>query len=520
MLDKIFVTVCCLLAGAWIAEAQMAISDEITTTFVDDGAALILSDASVADLTNKIEESDFAASLLSVAAQYQIDRDEPLGIELALSDNGRVTLQPASGLNTDQIKISNELLEILESGEFESRIRIDGTIPATEEEGIEEELEGSLSGEGAYAASNSLLKPRKGQEQTVDPVDTGIDIDGLDLVEAVCDTDPNLCADSVDVDEVSADFIRIRADEILQAVANTAQLNAADESCSDAQQVFRSEVEFDAASSGDFTAWRNKPGAQAYAKDFDDACLDKSSSIRSEVLDRLAVLRMPNVETPFCTAFQIGPSTFLTARHCFQNSERGLRRKDRMSRALLFSFRDPTTPIEFKEIQNSEVPETKRLPNKEIRSVEDYIVLEAKISNPAIAPLNPTVPLIGAEVVIPGHFIFADRRNVSLGPDTWKSEIRISKHLAGGYCRIYDFAKSRDGGACLIHRCQVTPGFSGSPVLQFDSADTLRLVGVHVRGEGDLAHHCPARYAIGGINPVSRQGNIAVFPPPNIAIPK
>ncbi|MEO1662110.1 MAG: trypsin-like serine protease [Pseudomonadota bacterium] len=510
-----------ILIFIWSATAPVtAVGQADTNLTVEfdaiDGSRMTSLDA-LDELELSPEEKQLAQTLFELSVQYQIDRNEAFGVELSIAPNGEPVLRPDFELGANEISISEEVLERYRGGVV-GGVRGDDSTPASVEDEITIDLGRSLQDEGAYDASGEYLRPRKGQQQTVNPIDTGISTDDELKVEKLCNEDPNVCLPRIDGDPGAAGIL-VMPDLIMEAINASKIVTAAETSCVEAQALFRSEVEFDGSNGEDFNDWRNEPQAEILAKNFDDVCLDKAASIDARILDRLAVLKMPNVETPFCTAFRTGPATFLTARHCFHDRQRGKAMNDRMKQARVFMYRAPDVAIEIEEVRNSSGFDTSGQTNKEIKSINDFITLKAKAPDPSVSNLAISAPVIGAELVIPGHYIFADRRGVSVGPTTWQSEIRTSRRLAGGYCRIYDYSESTSGGACLIHRCQVMPGFSGSPMIQIDDQNEMSLVGVHVRGEGFLGHHCPSQFAIGSLNPVSRRGNIGVLPPPGSVDP-
>jgi len=448
---------------------------------------------------------DDAEDLMDWVREYQSDKGEGLGVALGIDTAGKPTLNVTPGLNSDEVILSEEFLRAYRLGEIRGGLS-DDTIGRLDKEKILDDIRIGLSDDGAFEFSNSIGSGRPAISQSVDPIDIGIANDDLDFLKSLCSQGNTNCPSEDGL--VNVDGVDVNPAALLSSINISAPADADLQRCANAQKRFRDKVEFDERVSANLVAWRDIRGTQDIAAEFDAACLTDHTGIPPDILVRLGVFRQPDIEAPFCTGFLIAPDQILTALHCFHDRNSGKPRTDRMNDALFYLYTEPDVPLELVDVPRDLVPDTHAKQNREIPSKQDLIVVELAVAQSSIQPVKLDVPVLGNRLIVPGYFFFADRRNTTVDHALWKSEIRATRDLGPGYCRVYDQAAfNREG--CLIHRCQVTPGFSGSPVLQLRTDGNWGLIGVHVRGAAEFKHHCPRRFSLGGNSPLTQQTNIA-----------
>ena len=220
---------------------------------------------------------------------------------------------------------------------------------------------------------------------------------------------------------------------------------------------------------------------RAYAEAYEDSCLSNQGELFGDVLPRsyksvIAVLKTEDV--PFCGAFRIAESTFVTARHCFFHKEHRSGRpiQSRQQDVTLSILAEPH--LSFALLQkyhgsqfNAEYP-------RRFTDRDDYIFLTTEsiaIDMPAIVERPPAV---ADAVFLLGYFRFHQANWVFGDPSTrgrregWSNGMRWTK---APLCRIGPFTDP-----CISHFCQSAQGFSGSPMLARGHDSRVDYFGIHI----------------------------------------
>lgn len=483
--------------------------------------------------------NDDLFGIAEIARDYQSLRDEGLGVELNIAggDVPSLIVQPA--LRADQVSISADLLAVYGDQNSEGLSEEERTrLFESYRNGLMESLEGN----GAFENAAQINPRRTGTEQTVDPLDPGLTPAERERLQAFCREYPDQCVEpEIEIEApdlpqaggfgetVASFFIGDTSTSVVSLVVKPEELkifkvnlapimdwlrqvtepSEALQACSVARGEFNRIVEkhkpvFEKLD----TSWTKISGAVNAAKAFDEACLSGPDELPDYVTERLAVIKLGNDPLPHCTAFQISPSHFLTAKHCFHNQETGQPAWETLDGSLLYRFAEPGTAIEIEPVRKSQIPKTSA--GVELRSFRDFIVLKSKTAIGSSTPPELPPAIIGNEVLIPGYFHFARTTNRGLTQSSWRDSIRSTKSIGGGYCRIFDVS-ARGGTGCLVHLCQAIPGFSGSPVLQSSAPNTYSVVGVNVRADGNRRYNCPTPFLIGDDRPIVDHGNLAAL---------
>lgn len=465
--------------------AQQPSHTDVLGIFDSTTSKWSISPASLAELEQLGIKQNTANAFFKAVEEYQEGHAEKLGIALGVDNSGNLTVNSRNDISTNAVVIAPGEMAILldDMGGQSSRDALTTAFRG--------ELEDVLGGRGAHNANVESIPLRFGRDfQTVDPVETNISKQELDtLSEVTCGTWGTPCSnDSVEINgSAIKESVQVRSLDMPDLVA-----------CKTARDKFRQIIEANPETSHSGKEWRSLSGAGTAAKAFDRACLDPANNIDTEVLRNLAVVKVPDSVVPFCGAYRIGPKQFLTAMHCFQKPNGGVD-MERLRKAQLFLYNSPTDAITLDPDSLPSIEDRRRFSGvtKEIPARRDFVILTAETVDKAgtLAPApNIGASIIGEPVVIPGYFYYHEQHATSAGD--WTKGIRKTKLLGRDYCRIYDVSLEASSGGCLIHRCQVISGFSGSPVLQRDKKGQLYLIGVHVRGASGLDHHCASPFAL------------------------
>jgi|GEM_PF-3595176 len=526
----------CVLFLPW-ASGQESMPAPFIVEFDDAGATPVLDEAQASALADLNLSNDQLIRLAAAARSYQVDKEESLGVTLNLDNVRASQLELSSSLTEDQIAISQAYIEAFNrgdvgtsaSGDFEDRLSA-----------LQEELDNNLNGFGAFSAAAIEYRRGAGQDQTVDPIDTGLDQAEKDKLIAFCNKYPDQCEGIQGISDTIAGIgtpmggstgARVfglnppAPDEVedlippalKRFIVNPAALFgwAASmdppgnevKACSESRSRFRSTVENNKnafQSGGD--KWKTIASALENALDFDTACLEGPTGMPPQIEQRIAVLKERGKEMPFCTAYQISDSEFLTAMHCFHDKDSGLPKRSRLKDTLVYLYSSPSTAIEIEPIPAISITRTNK--KEEIASKSDYYVLTAADPIPGLQDVTYADAKIGEEAFVPGYFHFVDTSGSQRGHGTWKEHVRWTKSIGGNYCRIVDVSEEDDQG-CLVHHCQAIPGFSGSPVLQLQSNGDYALVGVHAGADRARSRNCPTPFLLGGDTPFIEHGNFA-----------
>ena len=492
--------------------------DGVTLSFEPDAGAFSLSaiedSTSPSDLSSA--ERDQIAIIGEEIARLQASSSEGLGLAASLGPNGDIRVQPDFDLDPNDIRVTQDLLWSLRKRNL-TYPNLRG--PAGEDPSLKALI---TEKDGVFRSTLTGIEVNTNNFQTIDPGVLGVPKPVREKIRNWCTQYIDVCTGTTPRTmpgnlssagggpspyRVYPDLLNLIAfGEIMPSAARTA--------CSAARTEFNHYIEQRLNQFDGFGDWQGGSANQEIAAQFDRSCLIKPEAIPPSILSRLAVLRLPGIERPFCTAYQIGPQTFLTARHCFHDRLSGIPVRDRREKAQLFLYRDPGTPIDFIDPTAAEIGTTNlaRGSLREIPSQDDYLVLTTEIRFESIVPLELGEPVPGARLVVPGMFLFADPSNRMTDKTTWSQDIRATKDPDGGACKLIDMSVPPDGKQCLVHFCQALPGFSGSPVLQYNPDGSLGLIGVHVRAAGLESHHCPGKFFIGGDSPAVVGGNLASRP--------
>lgn len=529
------------LTSLGFVSSAIAQEGEIIVSFDKEVAAPQLDEEQLERLSDLGLSSADVVGLAEIAREYQAERNEGLGVELDL-DRGRFPdLRLRSDLMPGEISITPEFLNAYAT---ESLARQSGQDREALLESVGGGLSDNLEGIGAFEAATLVVPRKTGTDQTVDPTDPGLTDEERERLEEFCRLNPDHCVQPESIlSQVTpvtsqSGFLNMvsasvfggpaavstsvsapqRPEELNRFKVNLPPILAWLKSisappedlreCADARSAFNEIVERNKQAFQKLdTSWTRISGAKQAARRFDKACLAGPEELPDYVAQRLAVVKVGDNPLPECTAFQISPTKFLTAKHCFHDQETGLPNWSALTDSLVFRYADPGKAIAIEPVKRKEIPRTK--PGQELSSHSDFIVLNTVDPVEGGGQVSIAPAVLGNEVLIPGYFHFARTSSGSISQSSWRDSMRLTKSVGGGYCRVFDVS-ARDETGCLVHLCQAIPGFSGSPVLQSVPNGAFTLVGLHVRADGNRKRNCPTPFLIGNDRPIVDHGNLAV----------
>lgn len=453
------------------------------------------------------KEREQVAAIGSQIAKLQLEQSELLGLQAIEGLGQKVRVQPDFYLEPNEIRISRDAVALVRRQNQKypnlSPDEAAGIILASVAQ-----RSSSWDG-GTYIFKSSAFR-------TVNPVVLGVSATTVQGIMSLCAGRPTLCEGSKPDLLPGNPHYRVYPQLLAMILEAAPPLSPGRQDCARARAEFNTQIERLLNQATHITELIGSDRQRDAIRAFDQSCLSPASTLPPEILDRLAVLRLPGVERPFCTAFQTGPDTFLTARHCFHDRVSGYPLRRFMETAQLFHFRRPGTPIEFVNPTAAEIGTTNMQTGhkREIPAQEDFLILKAEVRDDSVSKIELGEPVLGSRLIVPGIFLFADTRDRANDKAGWAQDIRTSREPEGGECRLLDASLATDGKQCLVHYCQALPGFSGSPVMQYSDDGSLALIGVHVRAAGNEDHHCRGPFAIGANKPSVAFGNFASRPAP------
>ena len=453
------------------------------------------------------KEREQVAAIGSQIARQQFEQSDVLGLTAVEGRDRQVRLRADFYLAPNEIRIAPDTV-----AQLRQQNQKYPNLSPDEAAGII--LRSATAPASSWDSAAHVLK--SSAFQTVDPIVLGVSSATVQGIRILCTDKPVLCEGSKPEFLPGASHYRVYPQFLAMILDAAPPLSPGRQACAKARADFDSQIESRINLATQMTDLIGSDRQRDAVRAFDQSCLSSASTIPSEILDRLAILRLPGVERPFCTAFQIGPDTFLTARHCFHDSASGYPLRRVMETAQLFHFRRPGTPIEFANPAAAEIGmrnmETGH--RREIPSQDDFLILKADTRDDAVPEIALGEPVLGSKLIVPGIFLFADTGGRTNDKSGWVLDIRTGRDPEGGECKLVDTSMTIDGKQCLVHYCQALPGFSGSPVMQYGEDGSLSLIGVHVRAAGQEDHHCTGPFAIGTKRPSVAFGNFASRPVP------
>lgn len=442
---------------------------------------------------------------------YQSEKDETLGLRFDRDSRGNLVLLPDARLGTNEVAISKNLIANNLPRRDEKLIRLINEYPDTIKR---------LDGRGIIEASVRDGRWPGDDQQTIDPLQTGIgDITGIRNKYCL---NKNCGCKSVDECIVERPFgtrdnVRFDIGALDDFVSRVNSKPTDAVACSLAQGKFATYIE----PFKQYWTLQSEPEINSEIESiidaFDDSCLEGVEEVPAGILDRIAVLRLPDSPAPFCTALRVGPDTFLTAAHCFYDPRHGRLINVLLEHSRLYMYRMPAVAIEFASPKaDLAIWDGGSRGKLGIPAYRDVIVLRTHQSDPSVTPLDLAEPVVARQALLVGYFPLATSAKKPLSATSWTRAIRRPKPLSAEQCRILDASSNRDGG-CFVHRCQATEGFSGSPLFQQSDTGEFQLVGVHVRANTGTANHCPPGLSISGEDKsVDQAVNLAAWPLPGI----
>jgi hypothetical protein len=436
----------------------------------------------------------------------------PNGHVITLGSQGDPILTPTRDLEESSILVRQSDLDILQN-----RLLIDS-----------QELQFNTWRETTYRSIEQIMDfVDNTVQQTVDIVGSKPDIKIADLSTTIA----NLC--------VNGDLACLRGSFSISkegmrnsvVVSDLADRPAWVAQCQGARKEFSDLVEPNlktiVQSGGILSA---NEALQEVVNTFDHRCLSDATQLPGFVLKRLAVLKMSDSGSPFCTALRVSDSQFLTAKHCFLDD--GKKDDSRIRKAKFYMYIAPQEGLAIDQtieldihdpcVSGCDVGDVRKnmpakIDNILISIVDGLANLESPYSKIKLAQV------LGDELLIPGYFVFHQVRTKSEGKsiDGIRVDRRweLSADSDGELCRILDADDSFNG--CLVHNCQALPGFSGAPLIQRDGVN-FSVAGVHVTPDlsnkkGLIRHHCARKFVFGEKKndesrakfPVLRSGNLA-----------
>jgi hypothetical protein len=445
--------------------------------------------------------SSSAQKILQAAAGAGVKPFGDYGFLAVPSGTGAITLRPAPDLRPGDFVADPTLLDRMKDLLARPDVRIEIEGPALD-------ISDVLQGQGAN--SRSLLGIGADTQKTTDPV-------GGQPAQVQIDNIARLCANG----GCNSGGLAVDPNEYRIAKTSDDSAPVDLQACDKAREEYRKSIERNGRAQTAGADLSFIPGGKAIAAEFDRSCLTRATGIPDKVLERFAVLRLPSDPYPFCGAYRIGSTQFITSMHCFQDSD-GSPFEARIQGVQIFTYLKPTTAIAVDAQRRPRIEDRSSLQVAYRRqpAMRDYVVLTTLPFDNASATDFPDVlgvPRLGAPALLPGYFLYHEASPSLTGfTNTWADGVRATNKAGDAYCRVYDGASASAGGGCLIHRCQSMPLFSGSPILQAGSDRSYRIIGVHSGGAAQPEQHCPKQFSAGraagdATRPIVNDGSFAAL---------
>lgn len=443
-------------------------------------------------------KKDNVKDFASVILKFQKENNEPLGLNITSTQNSELVVRPSNKLLSNEISISPLALSAL-SREIKEHNRLERELSS---------LAVTSSNKGFYWSELAALAAARRPEdiQTIDPTEPKVSDDTVrELLRRPCVSGSPPC----DVYPTEEDRQYAQLGNVLkESKAKSDELT----SCSEARREFR-KLETKLTPSKQEIEDLAELGAK-----FDSECL--TESFDKSLLEGFAVLKSDSSVVPFCGAYRIGPTQFLTAMHCFQDMETGEVNTDLIENTGLYLAAEPARKIIIDKNKPLNVLDRSGFSDSRIQIpvMNDHLVISVvPFDGRSQEELSIRVnkPALGEPITLLGYFRYHIGFLGTAAAD-WPSGLRVTKPLAGDYCVVYDRSISSNGEGCSVHRCQSFRAFSGSPLIQKNSNGENEIVGVHV---GDYVKRkvrdCPGPFEVAssfskdGRQPISRTSNYA-----------